>query len=51
MSLREAARFLDTNPTTVSRWESGRVTPRRAAAARYRKFLDSIEEAVVGSRD
>lgn len=46
MSLRDAARFLGTNPTTVSRWESGRVVPRRAAAIRYRKLLDSLAEAV-----
>lgn len=46
MSLRDAARFLGTNATTVGRWESGKVVPRRAAAVRYRKLLDSLAEAV-----
>jgi transcriptional regulator with XRE-family HTH domain len=39
IGLRELARVLNTNPSTVSRWETGLTTPRAEVALKWADFL------------
>lgn len=40
IGLRELALALDASPSTLSRWETGRTTPRAEIALRWADFLD-----------
>lgn len=42
VSLREMARHLEVDPTTLSRWERGEQQPTCAAALRYLALLDAM---------
>ncbi len=44
VSLREASRALKISPATLSRWETGAVSPRAGRQAlRWAKFLDDLK--------
>lgn len=43
ISLREAARTLDTSPSTLSRWETGECSPRPLIALRWARLLDRLD--------
>lgn len=46
VTLREVATVIGVAPMTVQRWESGRSSPRRQDAVRYRDLLDELVESM-----
>lgn len=46
LTFRQMAQALEVDAMTVWRWENGKTKPKLADAARYRRLLDALEEAV-----
>lgn len=46
LSLRDVALACDVNIATASRWERGHCFPQRAAALRFGRFLQALENVV-----